>query len=849
MRKITLLFTAVLTIFSLSGMGQTLVTSYLYSGERKSSLPIFFDSLDNNQKAFDGNSLLIVPSQKTMEYYKIKVHSSKLNSENDVVALSSNKGYSTLSTFCFYLTAKEFSNCKLTVYSTDKVKIALEGKVVKERLSSKDSLNEDAKISTEFKLTPGRHLVSLSFLTSGEGANHLFKTLFEGKGIEVSDSYNPSYGLTLESMLEGKSIYSTSISPSGAYALVKYYEMDSKGSRSYSYSIYSLDNGHKRMFGGDGITGIDFLPKDNVYNTGDALYYIEDKGDKRRFTVIDKSGNSTLITDNLPDGAINFIPSKDKNSQRAIVSQESKIDVSKEDARQYLMPDDRIGGWRNRTNLSLYDFETESLEPLTYGYRSVMLTDIKPSGDKALAMLRYEAITERPFDKVSLFEIELSSKGIDTLVNQDPFISNASYIPNSDFIVVKGSGEAFGGCGNTLKKGVIPNSYNGLLFLLNTKTKAVECITKDFAPSVEDFKVTTKGVIYFSAVNKDSVTIFSYDINSKQIEKVELGLDIVSKFDVDESGRRIVYYGQRYNEFAKSYAYDVSTKKQSLLFFPKSDVKLALGEMREWNFDYKGTKIEGRYYTPKDFDASKKYPVIVYYYAGTTPTDRSFEMRYSAFLYTAQGYVFYVLNPSGTIGYGQEFAARHVNAWGERTADEIIFGVKLFAKEHSFVDSKKIGCMGASYGGFMTQYLQTKTDIFACAISHAGISDITSYWGEGYWGYSYSSGATANSYPWNRKDIYVERSPLFNANKIKTPLLLLHGTDDTNVPTGESIQMFNALKILGKEVEFITIKGENHGIVDYGKRQKWNNTIYAWFAKYLKNDASWWSELYPSKQL
>ncbi|MDD2489175.1 MAG: prolyl oligopeptidase family serine peptidase, partial [Bacteroidales bacterium] len=245
----------------------------------------------------------------------------------------------------------------------------------------------------------------------------------------------------------------------------------------------------------------------------------------------------------------------------------------------------------------------------------------------------------------------------------------------------------------------------------------------------------------------------------------------------------------------------------------------------------------------------KKYPMIVYYYGGTSPTDRSFEMRYSAYLYTAQGYIFYVLNPSGTTGWGQEFAARHVNAWGEKTADEIIFGVKKLCEENSFIDATKIGCMGASYGGFMTQLLQTKTDIFACAISHAGISDITSYWGEGYWGYSYSSGATAHSYPWNRRDIYVDRSPLFNANKINTPLLLLHGDSDTNVPIGESVQMYNALKILGKEVEFISVKGENHGIVDYQKRLKWNNTIYAWFAKHLKGQDSWWKALYPEAKL
>jgi len=71
------------------------------------------------------------------------------------------------------------------------------------------------------------------------------------------------------------------------------------------------------------------------------------------------------------------------------------------------------------------------------------------------------------------------------------------------------------------------------------------------------------------------------------------------------------------------------------------------------------------------------------------------------------------------------------------TADEIIEGVKEFCRTHTYVNDKKVGCIGASYGGFMTQYLLTKTDIFAAAVSHAGISSVSSYWGEGYWGYSY----------------------------------------------------------------------------------------------------------------
>jgi dipeptidyl aminopeptidase/acylaminoacyl peptidase len=149
----------------------------------------------------------------------------------------------------------------------------------------------------------------------------------------------------------------------------------------------------------------------------------------------------------------------------------------------------------------------------------------------------------------------------------------------------------------------------------------------------------------------------------------------------------------------------------------------------------------------------------------------------------------------------------------------------------------------------MTQYLQTQTDIFAAAISHAGISDHTSYWGEGYWGYSYSEVSMANSYPWSNPDLFVKQSPLFNADKIHTPLLFLHGDADVNVPVGESIQMFTALKLLGRETAFVAVTGQDHHIVDYGKRIQWQNTIFAWFAKWLQDDATWWNAIYKPKAL
>jgi len=130
-------------------------------------------------------------------------------------------------------------------------------------------------------------------------------------------------------------------------------------------------------------------------------------------------------------------------------------------------------------------------------------------------------------------------------------------------------------------------------------------------------------------------------------------------------------------------------------------------------------------------------------------------------------------------------------------------------------------------------------------VAHAGISSISSYWGEGWWGYGYNARSAAGSFPWNNRDLYVERSPLFHADKVTTPLLLTHGTGDTNVPVGESDAFYTALKLLGRTVEYIQVEGADHTILDHAQRLVWSPTILAWFDRWLKNEPEWWQALYP----
>jgi dipeptidyl aminopeptidase/acylaminoacyl peptidase len=400
------------------------------------------------------------------------------------------------------------------------------------------------------------------------------------------------------------------------------------------------------------------------------------------------------------------------------------------------------------------------------------------------------------------------------------------------------------------------------LFLYDIASKKVTPLTKDFDPSIENVDWSlADGQIYLTAEDRDYVNMFVLNPKTGKITKLPIKGDYAYRYDLAAHASVVGYLSYKTMEPASAYVMTLNSKAvansklsslNSQLFF---DGKTALGDAEigtceDWNFtNSKGDTVYGRLYLPKDFDATKKYPMIVYYYGGCSPVSRYFESPYAPQYWNSLGYVAYIIEPSGATGFGQEWASRHVNTAGRGPAEDIIEGTKKICEAHPYINKEKIGCMGASYGGFMTQYLQTQTDIFAAAVSHAGIANHTSYWGQGYWGYNYSEVSMANSYPWSHRQLYVDQSPLFNADKIHTPLLLLHGDADTNVPLVESLQMFTALKLLGREVALVQVKGENHHILEYSKKEKWLATQMAWFQKWLKDDASWWDALYPKKNL
>ncbi|MHC8417805.1 S9 family peptidase [Bacteroides hominis] len=747
------------------------------------------------------------------------------------------------------LRAERFMKGKLKVTSPVRWELFINGESKMVKDAAEDSISKAATKEIALRLEPEMdYEIAIKLLSTPDdktAPSLKCELVKDDKFKEVACSTDPDqkHRFALDNTVYGNRAIAVSVSPDGKYLLTRYWDNHSlKRSRTYC-ELTELKTGKVLLT--NLRDGMRWMPKSN------KLYY----------TAVASEGNDVITLDpitlkeevllqGIPEQGFSWSPNED------FLIYYPREEGVKDDGplKRIVSPADRIPNTRGRSFLARYDIANGTSERLTYGNHSTYMQDISPDGKYLLYSSSKENITQRPFSLSSLFQVNLETLAVDTLFFEDRFLGGASYSPDGKQLLLTASPEAFDGIGKNCGNHPIANDFDSQAFIMDLATRKIDPITKEFNPSV-NFLQWNKGdgCIYFSTNDEDCRNIYRYSPKDRKFEKLNLETDVTSAFAMSENNPSLAaYIGQGCYNAGVAYVYDLKKKTSRLIADPMKPTleKIELGKMEPWNFTASdGTEIKGMMCLPPSFDPNKKYPLIVYYYGGTTPTERGISNPYCAQLFASRDYVVYVIQPSGTIGFGQEFSARHVNAWGKRTADDIIEGTKQFCKEHPFVNDKKIGCLGASYGGFMTQYLQTQTDIFAAAVSHAGISNVTSYWGEGYWGYGYNAIAAADSYPWNNPELFTKQGSLFNADKINTPLLLLHGTVDTNVPIGESIQLFNALKILGKTVEFITVDGENHFIADYPKRVQWHNSIMAWFARWLQDSPQWWEDMYPERHL
>jgi dipeptidyl aminopeptidase/acylaminoacyl peptidase len=273
-------------------------------------------------------------------------------------------------------------------------------------------------------------------------------------------------------------------------------------------------------------------------------------------------------------------------------------------------------------------------------------------------------------------------------------------------------------------------------------------------------------------------------------------------------------------------------------------------ELMHWKM-FDGKMSEGILYKPENFDPTKKYPIIFYFYERNadglysykqpSPSASTVNIPY----FTSNGYL--VFDPNIYYKTGEP---------GQSAYNSVVSAAKMLSKM-PWVDSTRMAIQGQSWGGYQVAYLVTRTNIFRAAGAGAPVSNMTSAYGGIRWGtginrqFQYEKtqsriGATL----WQRPDLYIKNSPLFAADKIKTPLLLMHNDADGAVPWYQGIEMFTAMKRLGKPVWLLQYNGEDHNLVERKNRKDLSIRLSQFFDYWLKDakPADWIKKGLPATQ-
>ncbi|HVI09246.1 MAG TPA: S9 family peptidase, partial [Candidatus Binatia bacterium] len=249
-------------------------------------------------------------------------------------------------------------------------------------------------------------------------------------------------------------------------------------------------------------------------------------------------------------------------------------------------------------------------------------------------------------------------------------------------------------------------------------------------------------------------------------------------------------------------------------------------------------KVEGFLVKPPNFDASKKYPVKFLIHGGPQGAwGDDWSYRWNAELFAAptaatpSGYVVIMINFHGSTGYGQKFIDAINGDWGGAPYEDLMKGLDYAEQTYPFIDKNRECALGASYGGYMINWIEGHTDRFKCLVSHDGMFNAESAWGstEELWFNDWEFKGT----PYDNRASYEKWSPHQYAKNFKTPTLVIHGQRDYRLDVSEGLQLFTTLQMLGVPSKMLYFPDEGHWVLKPQNSQLWYKTVNDWVDQWI----------------
>ena len=389
--------------------------------------------------------------------------------------------------------------------------------------------------------------------------------------------------------------------------------------------------------------------------------------------------------------------------------------------------------------------------------------------------------------------------------------------------------------GDGVTLGAVGNSHLMLYDVATKQAKDAANASFDLSPGEPIWAPNSQSIV-FTTGDRTAEDVYSYSVLTGTYAKFTEGGGIYTSLSLSGDGRRAAYIGQSPTDPADVYFSEApfdSARRLTRTNPQAQDFALGTTEVITWK-STDGLDVEGILLRPVNFDPAKKYPLMVVVHGGPTGAHmNSFRVSYGdgGQFWSGQGWAVLYPNPRGSTNYGEKFMRANIPDWGGGDYRDIMSGVDAVIKR-GIADPDKLAVQGWSYGGYMTCWIVSQTDRFKAAMMGAGLSSLASMYNTtdvpAYLG-GFFKGIPSKA----TMALYNERSGITYADRVTTPLLILHGANDERVPIGQPMEFYRALKDRGKTVELVFYPREGHGFREYYHQLDRMKRQHEWMVKYV----------------
>jgi dipeptidyl aminopeptidase/acylaminoacyl peptidase len=371
------------------------------------------------------------------------------------------------------------------------------------------------------------------------------------------------------------------------------------------------------------------------------------------------------------------------------------------------------------------------------------------------------------------------------------------------------------------------------LMLYDRAKGTTRSLTETFDANVEVMTWTDDSKkLYFDAEEKGNKPLWSVTIKGNDVKKV-IDNAVNGDVNISPNGKSVFFTHQSFTHPVEVFSSSIDGKNLRQLTHVNDELfsHLMFTEPEYvWFTGATGTKVQMWIAKPPAFDAAKKYPLVYWVHGGPqTAFLNSWSYRWNSQLWAAQGYVVALPNPRGSTGFGQKFTDEISKDWGGKPYEDVMNGLASM-ETRPYIDSTRMAAAGASYGGYMMNWLNGHTDKFKTIICHDGVFNFSSMYGttEEVWFDEWEHGK-----PWEHPDA-EKFSPNLYAENFKTPTLIIHSELDYRVPLTEGQQLFTMLQRRGIASKLLYFPDEGHWVLKPQNSELWHKTIFEWLGQYLK---------------